>query len=264
LLNGNDETAMRQLARIARNDPYDAGLEHLKDLARALVHAHTILVPADQWDELTSPRMPGTKLQFAGHLDVMTIVPPTWFQHYRSVTVMGARCLSHLTTLVWQRIWHVEFHETDRFNLPRKHNARQAARLTIHWLFEERTTSSFLARKATRGRTTFLATCEAVARFHAGKPFLWSAPQPGDGRQHGVRDDFWQRHGEQLPAFDPMLRLPGRTHGLNHPRFLQIYDVALLSVTNFSPNQHEMLHALTLTDAEIDRALSFDVAYQDA
>jgi hypothetical protein len=40
--------------------------------------------------------------------------------------------------------------------------------------------------------------------------------------------------------------------------------VALLSVVNLTPQQYELLHKLNLTNEEIDRALAFDVAYQDA
>jgi len=39
--------------------------------------------------------------------------------------------------------------------------------------------------------------------------------------------------------------------------------VALLSVVNLTPAQYELLDQLELTDEDIDRALAFDVAYQD-
>jgi hypothetical protein len=60
-----------------------------------------------------------------------------------------------------------------------------------------------------------------------------------------------------------MLRLPGRTHGLNRQRFLETCNVALLSVVKLTPAQYELLDQMDLTDEDIDRALAFNVAYQD-
>jgi hypothetical protein len=259
-----DEYAMERLARIARNRPFDGGLVHLQELARALISGHTVLVPSAQWRDLIMPPPAGGK-PFAGHLDVLSIVSPTWFQQYHSVTMMGARCLTHFTALLWKKIWGVDFREDDRFGLLSKHTHRQSSRLTIHWIFEERATRAFLARRAQGGDNLFLATCRAIAAFHVDEPFLWSAPQPGDGREHGVADAFWRRSGGEPPqAFDPMLRLPGRAHGLNRPEFIETCSVALLSVVNFTPAQFDILYDLELTDNEIDKALAFDVAYQDA
>ena len=258
------ERSMERLGRIATNRPYDAGLEHLKELARALIHGHTVLVPMAQWDELRVERQLGRRAEHVGHLDILVIVPPIWFQQYRSVTMMGARCLSHFTALIWQKLWQVEFREDNRFSLPSRHTCEQARRLTIHWIFEERATRAFLARKTPNGGKLFMSTCEAVAKFYDGRPFLWSAPQPGEDREHGVPDAFWSRLDSGQPdAFHPALRLPGRTHGLNRQRFLDTCNVALLSVVNLTPAQYELLCLMELTEDEIDRAMAFDVAYQD-
>jgi hypothetical protein len=151
------------------------------------------------------------------------------------------------------------------------HTVRQSQRLTIHWIYEEPATRAFLARKTPNGDTLFMATCDAVATFYSRqkyKPFLWSAPQPGvdRDREYGVEDNFWARRSrrtKRVNAFNPLLRLPGRTHWLNREAFLKTYNVALLSVPNFTPAQYDLLHTLGLTDIEIDRAMQFDVAYQD-
>ena len=256
-----DLSALERLARIAVNRPHDGGLEHLQDLARALIHGHTVLVPSTQWDELLQASQ---RDKHAGHLDVLVIVPPIWFQWYRSVTMMGARCTTHFTALVWNKIWRVEFREDNRLRLPRTHTRQQSRRLTIHWIFEERATRAFLKRKAAAGSSLFMASCKAVAQFYADRPFLWSAPQPGEDKEHGIANDFWQRlELEPNDAFQPALRLPGRTHGLNRARFLETCNVALLSVIKLTPAQYQLLYQMDLTDDEIDRALAFDVAYQD-
>jgi hypothetical protein len=249
------------VVRIAVNRPHDGGLVHLQDLARALVHGHTVLVPTAQWDELLQSSQ---RDRHAGHLDVLVIVPPIWFQQYRSVTMMGARCTTHFTALIWSKIWQAEFREDSRLHLPRAHTRQQAERLTVHWIFEERATRAFLSRKADAGSSLFLATCVAVARFYVGRSFLWSAPQPGEDKEHGVASDFRLRlEQEPSDAFNPTLRLPSRTHGLNRERFLDTRNVALLSVVNLTPAQYELLYQMDLTDEDIDRALAFDVAYQD-
>jgi hypothetical protein len=259
-----DEFAMERLARIARNRPFDAGLVHLQELARALIGGHTVLVPAVQWHDLTTPR-PARAKAFGGHLDVLTIVSPTWFREYCSVKMMGARCSTHLAALLWRKIWNVDFREDDGFGLPRRHTLQQSRRLTIHWIFEERATRSILARRAQGVDKLFTETCRAIAAYYGDEPFLWSAPQPGEDREYGVADTFWRRgYGEPTHAFDPMLRLPGRTHGLNRPDFIETCNVALLSVVNFTPAQFDMLYDLELTDSDIYKALAFDVAYQDA
>ena len=76
--------------------------------------------------------------------------------------MMGARALTHLTTLIWQKQWHVRFEPDRRFNLPLRHSGRQSKRTAIHYIYEESVTRAFLARKA-NGETMFMATCEAVA-----------------------------------------------------------------------------------------------------
>jgi hypothetical protein len=255
-----DNSALERLSRIANNRPHDGGLVHLQDLARALIHGHIVFVPISQWIELFQSR----RYRHAGHLDALIVVPPTWFRQYRSVTMMGARCTTHLTALIWRKIWGVEFREDSDFDLPRMHTRQQADRLTIRWLFEERATRAFLSRKALIGGTLFSGACCAVARYYAGREYLWSAPQPGDDKEHGVADNFWRRlELEPADAFDPNLRLPGRTHGLNRERFLQTCNVALLQVINLTPQQYELLYQFGLTNEEIDKALAFDVAYQD-
>ncbi len=257
-----DLRSMAWLSRIAINRPYDGGLEHYRELALALMHGHALFCPAHQWEELTlSHWTPGVRSQFGGHVDILVMVPPHWFRQFRSVVMMGASCLSHMTALLWHRIWQVEFHDDPRHGLPREHTAQQCRRLTLYWLYEERATRAFLARKAVSGESMFLATCGAVASFYDGQPFLWSAPQPGEDREHGVANDFWKARSGK--AFAPLLRLPGRTHGLNRPEFLQTHAAALLSVVNLTPSQFELLNQFSLTDAEIDRALAFDVTYQD-
>jgi hypothetical protein len=256
-----DISALERLTRIALNRPLDGGLVHLQDLARVLIHGHTVLVAIAQWDELFRSSQ---RDKHAGHLDVLVIVPPTWFQQYRSVTMMGARCTSHFTALIWKKIWGVEFREDHHLRLPRTHTRQQGARLTINWLFEERATRAFLSRKASNGGKLFWRACSAVARYYAGRAYLWSAPQPGDDKEHGVADNFWrQLELEPVDAFDPNLRLPGRAHGLNRERFLATRNVALLQVINLTPQQYQLLYQLGLTDEEIDQALAFDVAYQD-
>jgi hypothetical protein len=192
-----DTSALERLTRIAINRPYDGGLVHLQDLARALIHGHTVLVPISQWVELFQSR----RYNHAGHIDALVIVPPTWFRQYRSVTMLGARCTTHLTALIWQKIWGVEFREDSDFDLPRMHTRQQADRLTIRWIFEERATRAFLSRKALNGGTLLLGACCAVARYYAGRKYLWSAPQPGDDKEHGVADNFWRRQ-----AFEGSLR----------------------------------------------------------
>ena len=261
------------IARVAMNRPFDGGLVHLQELARALLYGRTCLVRRDQWDELlTDWAARGSRPVHGGHLDVLTIVPPAWFQLYRTVTVMGARVMSHLTTLLWQRQFHVEFKPHPTITLPQRHSVAQSRRTTIHYVYEESVTRAFMSRKSESGETMFIATCRTVAAFHMNlryRTFLWSAPRPGEDKEHGVEDLFWSRLPSsgtvwQVRPFDPALRLPGRTHGLNKEIFLRTRNVALLSVIGFTPPQLEMLHRLGLTDEEIDRALLCDVAYQDA
>jgi hypothetical protein len=256
----DNEMAIRWLHRIAWNRPkFDQGFAHLQEWARALIHGHTILVPGVQWDALMEKKPEG------GHLDLLIIVPPIWFQQYRSISVMGARVTTHFTALIWSKIWQVQFKQVNLYKLPTTHSALQSRRLTVHWIFAEPVTRAFLARKAPDGGNLFVAACKSVAAFYDGKPFLWSAPQPGEDREHGVPDTFWSKAKLGYPdAFDHELRLPGRTHGLNRPEFLEACNVALLSTVHLTPTQYALLHDLELTDEQIDRALQFDVTYQDA
>src|ERR1017187_806358 len=252
-----DEKSLSRLIRMAGNrNPFDGALEYFKPMAAAIVSGHTLLVPTVQYDDLIADEFSST---WAGHCDIMMIVPPTWFRSYRSVTMMGARPHSHFTALVWKRLWNVNFNDDDRFKLQKRHGVAQSRLLTIHYIFEERVSRGFLAKKTPKGETLFTAACQAVATFYKGEDFLWSAPRPGDDKDYGIEDRFWKKRG----AFKPALRLPGKTHGLNHPEFMETHNVALMSVVQFSPNQFTLLHSLGLTDDEINKAMSFDTAYQD-
>jgi hypothetical protein len=280
----DDDPQLRQrmLGRIAVNQPYDQGFDNsYRDLARALIYGFVVIVRKDQWDELTEPLdqkyariRAGVKAKYLGHVDCLVIVPPQWFRSYRSVTLIGARAMSHLTTLVWQRLYNVTFKLDNHLKLPLIHTPQQSQRVRIHWLYDEPVTRAFMARKSNTGESMFMATCDTVASFHAKlryKPFLWSAPRPGEDKEYGVSDTFYSEKRRDLGkgvagvnAFDRRLRLPGRTHGLNKPIFMETRNVSLLSIVGFSPAQLDLLHGLNLTDSEIDKALLMDIAYQDA
>ena len=273
-----DLIALQRLRQIAVNYPFDGMRDYLSEFASALSLDKMVLVTEKQWTAcMNHTTWVGPRL--GGILVFAIITPPTYFARFRSVTIMGARLWSHLTVLLWQRGFGTDFKPDISLNLPQKHSAAQAKRLTLHYIFEEPQTRTSLAKKV-GGKSLMRHVCEAVAAFHSRlkwKPFIWSAPLMSktgrdEDKPFGLPDTFWMQDTSRgnvqkvtrVKAFDPLLRLPGNTKGLNRPEFLKTHNAALLSIVNFNPEQYDLLHALGLTDAEIAQALAYDVAYQDA
>ena len=75
---------MGWIAQIAINRPFDGGLEHYQELARALLYGRTVIVRRDQWDELT----PSGAAHGAGPRPTRRpprradLVPPHWFRQF--------------------------------------------------------------------------------------------------------------------------------------------------------------------------------------
>ena len=100
------------------------------------------------------------------------------------------------------------------------------------------------------------AMCRTVAEHFGSRPFLWTLPRPRDAG--GVKDRFWKGGGT---AFDPKLRLPGRSFGLNDWR--NYVNVALLSVINLSGEQLRLLALLGLNKEAVFDAMTATILYQD-
>ena len=100
------------------------------------------------------------------------------------------------------------------------------------------------------------AMCESVAEYFGSRQFLWTLPQPRD--VGGVKDRFWRGVGG---AFDPALRLPGRSFGLNEWR--DHTDLALLSVINLSSDQLRLFALLGMDADAVFDAMTATILYQD-
>lgn len=267
---GDPASAYSRLRRLAINRPYDDSERQFQDLAAALIDAgRDVYVMAEVWQGLL---MGSTEI--GGEVDFLIVARPDMFKHFRSVTMMGARADRSLTYNIWRRLYHTRFHAHPlQAQLPTHHH--NGTSLTIYYAFEERVSRAFLDKKTSDGLTMFDALALNVARFYAdrlpGAEFVWSAPQRRveNGVQTGVPDNFFGKlraqskraDGQPSKAFDPSLRLPGRTHGLN--RFRHHDHVVLLSVINFSPQQAEILSRLGFQQDELLDIFAFNVLYQD-
>jgi hypothetical protein len=210
------------------------------------------MVLEDQWLDLVLPYSSGA---FGGELDVLTVLHPDRFKAWKSVTMMGARSDQTMTHLLWSRLFGQRFADHPvQHGLPTRHV--NGHRLTLKYFWQSRATRSMLAKKAKGGGTMQAAMCRSVAEYFGARPFLWSLPQPRD--HGGVKDRFWQGGGD---AFDPKLRLPGRSFGLNTWR--DHHNLALLSVINLSPDQYRLLGLLGLSEEDVFEALSCTILYQD-
>ena len=111
-----------------------------------------------------------------------------------------------------------------------------------------------LGQASKNGQTVQMAICQSVATHFGDRHFLWTLPQPTDAGE--VKDRFWRGRGM---AFEPSLRLPGRSFGLNDYRHHTA--LALLSVTNFAPQQYALLNRLGLPPDAVTDAFAFTTLY---
>lgn len=245
--------AYERLTHIARNWPPDELDAVFQKLAAAILDPHRwVLVLEDQWLDLVTPYSPSV---FGGQLDVLTILHPDRFKQWRSVTLMGARADRTMAHLLWSRLFNQRFsqHPLQR-GLPARHTNGQ--RLIVRYFWQDRATRAMLAKNAKGGGTMQSAMCRTVAEHFGSRPFLWTLPRPRDAG--GVKDRFWKGGGT---AFDPKLRLPGRSFGLNDWR--NYVNVALLSVINLSGEQLRLLALLGLNKEAVFDAMTATILYQD-
>lgn len=253
----------------------EGGYTDYKEVAAAIASpGKIVLVNVGQWEDLTTDRhvRRNKDLYFGGKIDFAVLILPELFQPFRSFSMMGARLQATMPCVLWPKVANVAFrtHPLQAKLMPR-HTKAQGQRLHIYYVFEERCTRQFLARKSEDGKTMFRSMADKVALFFKNigaknkkaSQFIWTAPLYRADSEHGVKNNFFEptkRGG--FHAFHPDLRLPGRTHGLN--KFRQYHNAALLSVINFTPNQYAMLQDLGLTEQEIDRAFGHNIIHQDA
>ena len=119
--------------------------------------------------------------------------------------------------LLWQALFKVKLEPhpiADR--IPKTHTTR---RLVVHYVFKERASRSFLAKRGESGDTLFQEMAVAIARelVNQDEQALWNAPIAGFDKVYGVRNDFFAtlgrkhkvtpRKGKGMP-FIPAMRLP--------------------------------------------------------
>jgi hypothetical protein len=184
---------------------------------------------------------------------------PNLFRGFRSFSMMAARANKTLLHLLWTKVFGVHFAPMEplQSKLPTKHT--NGHRLTIYYVWEERQTRSSLQHKMKNGKTAFMSMCDIVATIFKDLDFVWSAPQPAE--DGGISNSFYSSNKEKHRPFDPALRLPGKTHGLN--RFRKYHHIAILSVMNLKPDTYELLKLLGLTNEEIDSAFGGTALYQE-
>jgi hypothetical protein len=242
------------LARIVTNAPFDEVDALFQQLAAAIIDPHHwVLVLEHQWADLIRP---GSPRLYGGELCVLTVLHPERFELWKSVTVMGARAHRSILHLLWTKLFGQRFahHPVLQHGLPSRHS--NGDRLTLRYFWQERATRTMLGATAKGGGTMQAAMCRSVAEHFGDRPFLWSLPQPRD--PGGVRDNFWRGGGT---AFDPRLRLPGRSFGQN--RWRDHANLALLSVINLSLDQTRLIKSLGIDEEELFDAMGVTIAYQD-
>ena len=247
-------SAFDALSRIARNAPFDEIDALFQQFAAAILDPHRwVLVLKDQWLDLVTPYAPRF---YGGELVVLTVMHPDRFQPWQTVTLMGARAHRSILCLFWGVLFGQRFtaHPILQRGLPSRH--ANGHRLLNRYFWEGRATRTMLAMTAKGGGTMQAAMCRSVAEHFGSRQFLWSLPQPRD--PGGVRDSFWRAGGG---AFDPRLRLPGRSFGQN--RWRHQTNVALLSVINLTAEQLRLIQSLGIDDADLFDAIAVTIAYQD-
>jgi hypothetical protein len=222
------------LKRIARNHPLEDAFTAISTLCSAIANENKlVLVREDAWLDLTAPG-PRKKVM-EGVLDTMIITHPANYGDFNEVVMLGARLENTMAMTLWQQMFGIKMEEHPIAKLiPATHKTK---RLTVHYVFEERASRTFLEKTNEHGDTMFAEMAVAIAKdlVKHDEQALWNAPVAGDDRRYGVKNDFFaplgkkygvkRRSGKGMP-FSKDTRLPGRTQGLN--AYLDRHHVALL------------------------------------
>ncbi len=268
----DDESAWSRLDYMThpgRNDFYKTYVQPL--VTAVLDPQQSVFVLEAEWHDLTQNA--SRDLLKEDGIDFLSITSPEKYSLFKSTTLMGARADHSLTYKLWQSVFKTAFHPHPiQRVLPTEHlNGEQ---ITLWYAFDGRTSRSFLDnKKSTTDDTMFNSLALLIAdfydEFYPGETFVWSAPiaNPSEGRR-GIAKDFFKKldlraeeGGDREHLFDPDLRLPGNTRGLNDYRE---YDHAvLLSVINPNYAQQELLQRLGIPEEDIVDTFGLQILYQD-
>ncbi len=224
---------VEQLEAIVENENDDAVWANFKDLA------NTVLSP--RWVSYVDRQAYETLVNGGGSkskLTVFSLLKPSIFEGFRSVTLAGACFKDSLLYRYWSKLG-VEFVEAANLNLRYKQH-ENGDELTILWAIEQNWSKWLLGKN--EGQVLKMME-KAVLKEFGGAEFLYA-----QNKGHNLFK------GKGKP-------LPNAPHGLND--FQGIPNVAFLSARNLTPAHCKFLQRMIgLTEDEIRTGIHRQVAYQ--
>lgn len=226
---------------IHANPTGDQNIASFERLTATVLSAdHQVFAIADSYRDLIEN--PETR----GKLDVFAVLQPEFVAGYKSMTFMGANITATELFVVWSKLFNVAWMRHPEMGDKLRYEQHQNGdRLTISYLFENRTSKNFLGGEDAEGATVLDRVTDVVRRYWDEVPFLWQA------------------NSDAMPkGFDFDNRLPGVSHGLDKAEWKRVHNVALLAAMNRKTAAYGFLTRLGVTQSEAHATVSWQNDYQ--
>ena len=231
------------LAALSNNQRDDEVWNKFQDVANDILDPdRLVFVHSDNYADLLTGKNP------KGEVSFFSILMPSYIQGFITTTFLSANFVFTQPAVIWGKLSDIAFkrHEaiTGRVKYTTHHTG---GRLTINYLLEDNW-SSKLARipDQTTGEALQTEINRIVEEFFRGQHFLWI-------NNESISDDFLDSQQS---------RLPGYTHGLNKPEYINCQNIALLGAYNFRPPAYKFFRALGISNEEARAMLCYQLEYQ--
>lgn len=227
------------LRLLAKNEDGDAGLDVFHDLANDVLNPNKfVLVNRHNYARLIAPTGKDKVTSF------FAILQPGFLKAFASVTIMGANLEETELYLLWEKLLSVNWIKHPLLSKKLRYSHHEnGSRLTIKYLIDGNW-SKYHAALPHDGMTILDTVTETMER-ELGPDFLWQANKDVDDNQ-----------------FTNGIRLPGKAHGQNRPRFMSCHNVALASALNHKKAASDFLKLINFTAEEIKTVLQYQNEYQ--
>ena len=231
-----------QIAAIAKNEPDDKGWDIFKGMAQKIRSSHwNCYVNLAQFNDFLAER----KRQ---QLQIFSILQPSIFDGFASVTMMGACFKESIVYQLWSQMG-VEFIPNSSIQRNLRYQQHQnGALLTIRYAAEEQWSKAFRNRAAGVGAelTVLSRITSEIRRSMADLPFVWMANKD-------IGDNLFGGLGA---------RLPNAPHGMNN--FQDYHHTVVVSALNPKTAHFKFLESMGVEGQTVRQWHYWQQVYQAA
>lgn len=232
------------LKRYAENKDHDEISESLRTIAQQIVHVdREVYVLNENYQRTIKGDTEGGKCP----LYFLSLLQPSIFEGFKSVTIAGACFKDSLLFQLWER-FGVQFrvHEEITKGL-RSKSHENGKRLELHYLIEGNWSKLFAGMTSSNEENVELAL-KAVEKIFADEKFLYLVNKD---REKDARRLFSGTNGTRLP-YSP--------HGLNG--YDDFNNVVVIASFLYHPIHQRLIESFGLDQNDIRRAINYQTIYQ--